>query len=51
MNVDFKREIRDILRLLGAILFSWLYIPHMLIYGISGKEKLIVSNIEGLKKQ
>lgn len=26
-----KRKIRDILRLLGALLWSWIYIPHLLI--------------------
>ena len=45
-----KRKIRDILRLLGAIIFSWLYIPHMVIYSVLGKKRLIVSDIEGLKK-
>lgn len=28
-----KRKIRDGLRLMGAVLSSWLYIPHLLIYG------------------
>lgn len=51
MTVNDKRKIRDIFRLVGAFLFSWLYIPHMLIYAISGKKKYIVSDIEGLKKQ
>ena len=51
MNTDTKRKIRDLLRLLGAFLFFGLYIPHMIIYGIIGKKKLIVSDIEGLKKQ
>lgn len=51
MDSNKKRKIRDILRLLGAILFSWLYIPHMLIYSIKGKKRLIDSDIERLKKQ
>lgn len=51
MNSDSKRKVRDILRLVGAIVFFWLYIPHMIIYGILGKKKLILSDIEGLKKQ
>lgn len=51
MTSNDKRKIRDILRLIGALLFFWIYIPHMLIYVISGKKKLIVSDIEGLKKQ
>ena len=51
MNPNNKRIIRDIFRLLGAIIFSWLYVPHMVIYSVLGKKKLIVSDIEGLKKQ
>ena len=51
MNSNKKRIIRDTIRLLGAIIFSWLYIPHIIIYVILGKKKLIVSDIEGLKKQ
>lgn len=27
-----KRKIRDLLRLLLAILFSWLYVPHLILY-------------------
>lgn len=46
-----KRKIRDNLRLIGAILFSWLYIPHMVVYAISGKKQLIDSDIIRLKKQ
>lgn len=46
-----KRKIRDSLRLTGAILFSWLYIPHMMVYAISGKKRLIDSDIIRLKKQ
>lgn len=33
-----KRKIRDGLRLLSAILFSWLYIPHLAFYS-SGRGK------------
>lgn len=38
-----KRKIRDGLRLLGAFVFSWLYIPHLLIY-ILGKNKLLINS-------
>lgn len=31
-----KRKIRDTLRLLGAIVFSWLYMPHLAVYAIGG---------------
>lgn len=51
MSSDAKRKVRDIFRLLGALLFSCLYIPHLLIYGVLGKKKRIVSDIEGLKEQ
>lgn len=27
-----KRKIRDVLRLLGALLFSLLYLPHILVF-------------------
>lgn len=45
-----KRKIRDGLRLLGAIVFAWLYIPHLLIYVIRGK-KLIDSDLDVLREQ
>ncbi len=32
-----KKKIRDSLRLFGAVVFSWLYIPHLMIYVIGGK--------------
>jgi hypothetical protein len=28
MNSKKKRKMRDALRLVGALMFSWLYIPH-----------------------
>ena len=34
-----KKKIRDILNLCGAILFSWLYIPHIMVYAGGGEEK------------
>lgn len=51
MIINDKRKIRDVLRLLGTIAFFWLYIPHMAIYCVLGKKWLILSDIEGLKKQ
>ncbi len=33
-----KRKIRDTLRLLSALLFCWLYIPHLLAFYCIGKE-------------
>lgn len=46
-----KRKIRDILRLLGAIVFSGVYIPHLVIYALGGKKKLINSDLLALKLQ
>lgn len=52
MTANDKRKIRDVLKLLGAILFCWLYIPHLLIYGLMGrKRKIINSDIIKLKRQ
>lgn len=33
-----KRFIMDNLRLVGAVLFSWLYIPHVMVY-LGGGQK------------
>ncbi len=46
-----KRKIRDMIRLLGALFFIVLYVPHMLAYFSLGKRKLIDSDIQRLKKQ
>ena len=46
-----KRKIRDIIRLLGAILFFWLYIPHLLVFLLSGKASLIKSDLLNVKHQ
>lgn len=51
MIIINKRKIRDCLRLAGAIVFSWLYIPHMISYIVAGKKRLIDSDIVRLKKQ
>lgn len=40
-----KRKIRDSLRLVGAVVFWWLYIPHLLIYVIGGGKRLINSDL------
>jgi len=31
-----KRKIRDSIRFIGALLFFWLYIPHLAAYKIGG---------------
>lgn len=48
-----KRKIRDALRLAGALLFSWLYIPHLLVFMVigEGKRKLIISDLKVLEYQ
>ena len=48
-----KRKIRDSLRLAGALCFSWLYIPHILVFmSIGGcKRKLIISDLLAIESQ
>lgn len=46
-----KRVIRDNLRFTGSILFSWLYLPHLLIYAIGGKKFLINSDLDAISGQ
>ena len=47
-----KRKIRDSLRLLGAVTFSWLYIPHIIITLLGvGDRSVIKSDIQRLSKQ
>lgn len=45
-----KRKIRDMLRLIGTVLFSLLYIPHMAIY-LLRKKQIVDRDIERLKSQ
>lgn len=40
MNMN-QRKIRDILRLICSICFSWLYVPHIIAYTVSGEGKSI----------
>ena len=48
-----KRKIRDVLRLSGALLFSWLYIPHYIAFLVigGGRRKLIISDIQAIENQ
>lgn len=47
-----KRVIRDRLRLLGALLFFWLYIPHYAIFATGwGKKRLIISDLRAIEHQ
>ena len=43
MNMN-KRAIRDSLRLMGAILFFWLYIPHLICYIILGRVRRLINS-------
>lgn len=43
-----KRNIRNAIRLSGAILFSWLYLPHLI---LGGGNTLIISDIKKLEYQ
>ena len=46
-----KRKIRDSLRILGAIAFSWLYMPHLVVYIIGGRKKLIDCDLVKYRRQ
>ena len=46
-----KREIRDYLRLSKALIFSWLYIPHLLVYFVGGGRNIIDSDLEAISGQ
>lgn len=48
-----KRKIRDSIKMFWAIIFFWLYIPHLIMVLISGNSRrdLIFSDITVLKKQ
>ncbi len=43
-----KRKVRDILRFSGACLFSWLYLPHLI---VGGGNTFIKSDVKKLSKQ
>lgn len=46
-----QRQIRDSLRLFGAIVFCWLYLPHMLVYVFGRSKELIQSDLEKYQSQ
>lgn len=45
-----KKKIRDELRLIGAIIFFWIYIPHLLVGLCTSKRRFILSDV-GCKLQ
>lgn len=46
-----RRKIRDGLRLFSAIVFSWLYIPHLVVYALGEGKRLINSDLGVLREQ
>lgn len=46
-----KRKIRDVLRLLGAVAFFWVYMPHLIVYVLGGSKKLINSDLSRFRSQ
>ena len=51
MTIKNKLIIRDILRLLGSILFVPLYFPHLLFYFCCGRKRVIDSDLQRLANQ
>lgn len=49
--MDKKRKIRDILRLTSGLLFSWLYIPHVLAFVFNGRCSLVISDLDAISGQ
>lgn len=50
-NSDKKRIIRDIIRMIIALLFSWLYIPHLVVYATCGARTKINSDVQAISGQ
>ena len=46
-----KRKIRDTARLFCSIVFSWLYIPHLIVYTLCNNRKLINSDLNRYKNK
>lgn len=46
-----KKKLMYQLRLLGGIVFSWLYIPHLVVYAIGGEKKMINSDLKAIRLQ
>ena len=44
-----KKKYRDLIRLFFSILFSIVYIPHLLLFFLSSNKKLIESDVNVLK--
>ena len=46
-----KRKIRDILRMLGALCFAFIYFPHIVVYALGGAKSKINSDLEAISEQ
>lgn len=47
-----KKKIRDFGRLLGAMFFCWLYIPHFMIYFLFGRKRTVInSDLDAISQQ
>lgn len=51
MTINIKRQLRDVLRLIGALLFIWLYLPHLFVYALSPQKMIINSDLDMLMHQ
>ena len=51
MEIYKKKRLRDLYLLSLAILFCWLYIPHVIIFFISKKREIIESDLKVLRHQ
>lgn len=51
MNTESKRYLRDLIRLIVALLFSFLYIPHILVCYLGGRKNIITEDLKQLKEQ
>lgn len=44
MTNNRKRQFRDALRLVGSIIFVWVYLPHLLLYALLGDVRRIINS-------
>lgn len=51
MRIHDKRTIRDVLRLLGAVLFFWLYIPHLILFAFGKRHEIIRKDLQRISGQ
>lgn len=51
MKLHDKRIIRDYLRFIGAIVFFWLYIPHLVLYIVGWKRDSVKSDLKQIRSQ